>query len=358
LIDRFDLVGVRRRGLREARRIPPDAPRVQVDVRRGPDRLDTFSQELLLDEPNLKITLQILGRDFPPTRIDSATSLRPDWLLIWYLWPERSYEVGAFFDARGTFRGHYVNLVRSPEFGPRWTVDDLFLDVWVPANGAPVVLDEDELSEAVARGWVTAAEAEGVTRLAADIVARAAGSVGRLGRRWPPRDVRRWAPDLVPALRVRRDHRGTYHAARISGRIIAFGLYLMGAVSATSIAFGWLTDAFVTTGPAQRLWLTTIAAEAVVLLPATLGGKLPATFWPRPPLVDERSLFIATLASGLAVLALNSRASWAGALLPVYGTLGLFSAIFAFCRIRYDRAIPVFAFAGLIVTLAALVVLL
>jgi len=131
----------------------------------------------------------------------------------------------------------------------------------------------------------------------------------------------------------------------------------LAAVSATSIGFAWFTDAFIVSGPAQRAWLTTIVVEAVLLLPAALMGKLPATFWPRPQLTDERSLFVATLASGIAVLGLNDRASWAGALLPVYGTLGLFSAIFAGCRLRFDRAFPAFAVAGLLVTLAALVVL-
>ncbi len=330
---------------------------MQVDVRRGSDRLDTFTQELLLDEPDLKITLQILDEDFPITRIDENATLRPGSMLIWYLWPGRWYEVGAFFHSRGAFLGYYVNFIRPPTFGARWLVEDLFLDVWIPANGSPVLLDEDEWEEAVARGWMTHGERDHVGLAAIDVMSGAAGD-RRRGRDWPPRDVRRWTPDLVPALRIRRDARGTFQAARLSGRIIAFGLYLMGAVSATSILFGWLTDAFVVAGPAQSWWLWTIATEAAVLLPAALGGKLPATFWPRPPLVDERSLFIATLASGLAVLTLNSRASWAGALLPVYGTLGLFSAIFAFCRVKYDRAVPVFAIAGLLVTLAALVVLL
>ncbi|MFV1986076.1 MAG: DUF402 domain-containing protein [Gemmatimonadota bacterium] len=331
-----------------------------VDVRRGPDRLDTFEQELLLDEANLKITLQVLGRGFPVTRIDAETSLGPDWLLIWYLWPDRWYEVGAFFDARGAFRGHYVNLVRPPTFAEnRWTVEDLFLDVWVPATGDPVILDEDELTEAVERGWVNPEERSRVEGLAASLVARARGRAARpFSTDWPPRDVRRWAPDLIPALRVRRDAIGTFHAARVSGRLIAFGLYVMGLVSATSIGFAWMTDAFTAAGPALRLWLMVIAAEAALLLPAALGGRLPATFWPRPPLTDERSLFVATLASGLVVLGLNERASWASALLPVYGTLGLFSVIFAVCRVYYDHEIPLFAIAGLVVTLAALVVLL
>jgi hypothetical protein len=359
LFDRLDLLDARRRGLREARRIPPDAPRIQVDVRRGPDRLDTFEQELLLDTPDLKLTLQVLGRGFPITRIDERTTLRHDWMLMWYLWPDRWYEIGAFFDARGSFRGHYVNLIRPPTFGPdRWTVDDLFLDVWAPASGPPVVLDRDELASALQEGWVSAEECDRVQALARELIDRASGRAGGVfSTGWPPREVRRWPADLVPALRVRRNSVGIFHAARISGRIIAFGLYLMAAVSATSIGFAWLTDAFIVAGPAQRMWLMTIVAEAAILLPASLGGKLPATFWPRPPLTDERSLFVATLASGMAVLALNDRASWAGALLPVYGTLGLFSAIFAVCRVYFDGAIPVFAIAGLLVTLAALVVL-
>ncbi|MDX1395112.1 MAG: DUF402 domain-containing protein [Gemmatimonadota bacterium] len=329
---------------------------MQVDVRRGPDRLDTFEQELLVDDVDLKITVQRLGPDFPVTRIDDRTTLRPGALVVWYLWPDRSYEVGAFHDRRGGLRGHYVNLIRPPAVtGDRWTVEDLFLDVWLPADGPPVILDRDELDEAVARGWVTPEEGADTVALAEEVVAAASGRRG--ADAWLPAAVRRWPAELVPALRIRRRSLGTFHAARLSGRIIAFGLYLMGAVSATSILFAWLTDAFVAAGVAQRAWFATIAIEAALLLPAALGGRLPATFWPRPPLSDERSLFVATLASGLAVLGLYERASWAGALLPVYGTLGLFSAIFAVCRIRFDGAIPVFAIAGIIVTLAALLVL-
>ena len=194
---------------------------------------------------------------------------------------------------------------------------------------------------------------------------------------WPPEPVRRWGLDLVPALRLKRDSPGTYYSALIAGRIIAYGLYLMGAVSATSIGFAAFTDAFFRRGPGQIAWgsskvpldadvgldvrtahLDPELFEALLLLPLALRGRLPATRWPQPALTDERSLFIATLASGLAVLAVYERASWGGALLPVYGTLGLFSLIFAVCRVWFDRAVPVFALAGLLVTGLALMVLL
>ncbi len=57
-------------------------------------------------------------------------------------------------------------------------------------------------------------------------------------------------------------------------------------------------------------------------------------------------------------MVLNERASWSGALLPVYGVLGVFSLIFATCRSWFDRVVPVFALAGLIVTGIALTILL
>jgi len=352
LLERIDLFGARRRGLLEARRIPPGAPTVNVEIRRGPDRVDTFEQEVLLDELDLKITLQVLDRDFPPRVVDVNTTLGPDWLLIWYLWPGRPYEVGAFHDARGLFRGHYVNLIRPPALeGQRWVVDDLFLDVWVPASRAPVVLDRDELTDAVQRGWVSAEERSRVEALGERLAQRADSGT------WPPTALRRWSPDLAPALRLRRASPGRFHAARLSGWIIAYGLYLMGIVSATSIGFAVFSDAFIVGRTAESIWKATVFAEAVLVLPVVLLGKLPATFWPRPALTDERSLFVATLASGLAVLALNDHTSLAGALLPVYGTLGLFSAIFAFCRARYDHVVPTFAIGGIIVTVAALVVL-
>ncbi|MCY3598590.1 MAG: DUF402 domain-containing protein [Gemmatimonadetes bacterium] len=353
----LDLLGARRRALRAARRIPDDAPRVDVEVRRG-SHVQRFRQELLADGPRWKITLQILDADFAPVRIDEATTLRPGSLLMWFLRPGQPFEIGAFYHGRGAFQGYYINLIRPPrlESSP-WVIEDLYLDVWLPEGGAGVLLDEDELDAALARAELSAAEADEVRRVGARLLARSKRSrrSGRLG--WLPRTVGRSPAESVPALRLRRDAPGTFHAARISGRIIAFGLYLMAAVSATSAGFAAFTDAFLVAGPAQHAWRLTVLGEAFLLAPLALGGWLPATRWPQPPLTDERSLFIATLAAGLAVLALSERTAWAGALLPVYATLGLFSLVFAVCRWWFDRKAPVFALAGVAMTLVALAIL-
>ncbi len=308
-----------------------------------------------MDDPRWKITLQILDGDFTPVRIDGATTLRPGSLLMWFLRPGQPFEVGAFYHGRGTFQGYYINLIRPPRLqSSPWVIEDLYLDVWLPEGGAGVLLDEDELDAAVARAELSAAEADALRRIGAGLLARSRRSGPR---RWLPRSVGRSPAESVPALRLRRDAPGTFHAARISGRIIAFGLYLMAAVSATSAGFAAFTDAFLVAGPAQDAWRLTMLGEALLLAPLALGGWLPATRWPQPPLTDERSLFIATLAAGLAVLALSERTAWAGALLPIYATLGIFSLVFAVCRWRFDRKLPVFALAGVAMTLVALVIL-
>ncbi len=347
----FDLLGARRRALRVARRIPEDAPRVDVEIRRG-RRVQRFRQELLEDGPRWKITLQVLDTHFEPVRIDETTTLRPGSLLMWFLRPGQPFEIGAFYHGRGNFQGYYINLIRPPRLDSSpWIIEDLYLDVWLPEGGSRVLLDEDELNAAVARADLSAAEAQEVRALGERFLV---GSGGSRRPRWLPRSVASSPAESVPALRLRRDAPGTFHAARISGRIIAFGLYLLGAVSATSAGFAAFTDAFLVAGPAQDAWRLTVLAEALVLAPLALGGWLPATRWPQPPVTDERSLFIATLAAGLAVLALSERTEWVGALLPVYATLGLFSLVFAVCRWWFDRQIPVFALAGVAMTLVAL----
>jgi predicted RNA-binding protein associated with RNAse of E/G family len=330
-----------------------DGPSVSIVVHRPPNRVDTYRQELLSDEPDLKITLQELAAGIIPLSVGNGILLGPGSQLLWFTFPGAHSEVGAFYDAEGQRLGCYGNLILPTEFdGATWHVRDLFLDVWLPSGGSPQLLDEADFDEARARGWITAEEASRARAEASRITDLAA--VGA----WPPKPVRRWTLDLVPSLRLRRDHPGTYWAALVSGRLIGWGLYVFGLASATSVAFAAFTDAFVTSGRAQSVWVGTLVFEALLLLPFALGGLLPATRWPRPALTDERTLFIGTLATGLAVLGLNDLGRWSDLLAGVYGSLVVFLGIFAVCRAFFDRTFPTFAAAGLIVAVAALVILL
>jgi len=262
--------------------------------------------------------------------------------------------VAAFHDREGRLLGHYTNLVRPPEIGDgRWRITDLFLDIWQPAGGGLRLLDEDELTEARERGWIEASEAARVRRLARLLMERA-----RRGR-WPPEPVRRWGLEEVEELRFRRDEPGRYAANLVTNRIIAFGIYFLGAASVTSLAFAGWTDGLVREGAARTAWLATLAVEAAGLLGVALAGRLPATRRVRPEeALTENTLFLGAALSAVAVLLVHEAGLWTTLLAAIYGTLGLFLAIFAGSRALLDREPPWLALAGLAVCVLALLVLL
>ncbi|MGY0066411.1 DUF402 domain-containing protein [Streptomyces sp. QTS137] len=63
-----------------------------------------------------------------------------------YYWRDRWYAVKEVRTATGTLKGHYCDITRPAELsGNRLVVEDLDLDLWVPADGTEVRrLDEDE----------------------------------------------------------------------------------------------------------------------------------------------------------------------------------------------------------------------
>ena len=312
-----------------------------------------FRQELLHDGPPCKISLLLLPEDAAPLRVGEIR-LPPGGAILWYLFPGRSYEVAGVYDPRGRFLGWYTNLLRPPEIRDgRWELTDLFLDVWQPTGGPAKLLDRDELTAALDEGAISPEEARRV-EAEAEHVLRAS----RAGR-WPPKIVRRLPLDAVGSLRMRRDAPGTWFANLAIGRLIGFGMYLFGAASLTSLLFAALTDAFTGGATALAAWKATIGVEAVALLGLSLAGRLPATRWPRPEeSLNERILFFGSLAAGLAVLAQPDDRLWESALVAIYSVLGLFLAIFALARWRWDRRTPRLALAGLAVCLFALGILL
>jgi hypothetical protein len=100
--------------------------------------------------------------------------------------PGRAHSLLRFTDERGTIEGWYVNLEHPLErTALGWDYEDLLLDIWIPADGDPRWLDEDELEEAVARGLVSERDAE---------LARAEGE--RVLAEWRrPSEWEGWRPD-------------------------------------------------------------------------------------------------------------------------------------------------------------------
>jgi predicted RNA-binding protein associated with RNAse of E/G family len=83
-------------------------------------------------------------------------------------------------------RGWYVNIERPQRRTPLgFDYEDELLDVWIAVGAKPELLDEDELEEAVRRGFVSGERAAEIRAIAAYVLER---------RPWPT-GLEDWRPD-------------------------------------------------------------------------------------------------------------------------------------------------------------------
>ena len=164
------------------------AGRVRIHYRRPPDRLQVFEQALVQDDGACIVTYLPAAKLTKPVTAGGRVVLEPGAPVVWFTYRgDVWHDIGRFHLADGTFTGLYANVLTPVRMdGAEWDTTDLFLDVWMGADGGVEVLDRDEFDEALAAGWVDArtaaralAEAE---RLAAD---------ARCGA-WPPAPVHAW----------------------------------------------------------------------------------------------------------------------------------------------------------------------
>ncbi len=164
-------------------------PLVHIHYLRPPDRTEIFSQHLVWDDPEVKVTLATDLTFDPPIEIDGHVALETGSSAVWFTFPGRWHDIGLFHRADGRFVGTYANVLTPPDIHAdgTWHTTDLFLDLWIGPDGRLQVLDLDQFAEAVAQGWLDgdtrkAAEAE-VTRLTAGFNEGA----------WPPPVVAEWS---------------------------------------------------------------------------------------------------------------------------------------------------------------------
>lgn len=175
---------------RRPRAVPPRAgTEVEIRYRRPGRATETYRQRVLQSDSRGIVTFQPHTPIDAPVRVARATVLEPGSPVIWFTFPGAWHDIGLFHRADGTYTGLYANVLTPVEFaGPRrWTTTDLCLDVWVPAEGRPRILDEAELAQAEAAGLVTTKSAARAREEAATLLmARAAGE-------WPPALVGEWS---------------------------------------------------------------------------------------------------------------------------------------------------------------------
>ncbi len=82
------------------------------------------------------------------------------YLAIWFIFKNRWYDIGKFYDRAGIFLGYYCDIVEpSPYlFADRShtvTIKDLCLDLWISASNRSFILDEDEFESALRKGYIS-----------------------------------------------------------------------------------------------------------------------------------------------------------------------------------------------------------
>lgn len=161
---------------------------VRIDYLRPPNRREVFVQRLLLDSPEVKVTLAECVTFDPPIRILGEVALETGSDAVWFTFPGLWHDIGRFHRADDTLTGIYANILTPPVVRPDgdWETTDLFLDVWLDPSGRLSVLDEDQLEEAEEAGWIS----EELARRARDEVDRIRLEHRR--GRWPPRVVSEW----------------------------------------------------------------------------------------------------------------------------------------------------------------------
>jgi predicted RNA-binding protein associated with RNAse of E/G family len=131
--------------------------KVRYLYRRPGKPTTVYHQWLALDRPDLKVTLldPFAGE---PVLVNGSPVLEPGAPIVWFVFPETWHDVGRFHLADGTFTGWYTNLTTPVEIvGSNWSAGDLFLDLWTPARGLSVWLDQDEFEAAVQAKRIDAA---------------------------------------------------------------------------------------------------------------------------------------------------------------------------------------------------------
>jgi predicted RNA-binding protein associated with RNAse of E/G family len=164
-----------------------ERPRVRIHYRRPQDREQIFDQTVVLERDDVIVTLSEAMEFDPPMRIDGEVALETGSSVVWFTFTGTWHDVGSFHLADGTFTGFYGNVLTPPRVDGRvWHTTDLYLDIWVSADGTARLLDEDEFDRAVGRGLVDRDTACRAREEADRLLSQA-----RYGS-WPPAVVREW----------------------------------------------------------------------------------------------------------------------------------------------------------------------
>jgi predicted RNA-binding protein associated with RNAse of E/G family len=133
---------------------------VVIEYLRPPGPPALIESELLQEDHNLTVFRHPLSPS-APIDIGGEIVLGDGFTGVWFLYSGETYDVGRIHDQAGRLTGYYCDMILPMQRigSGRYSITDLFLDLWVSPNGQYTVLDRDEFEEAVIRGWVTSEQA-------------------------------------------------------------------------------------------------------------------------------------------------------------------------------------------------------
>ncbi len=136
---------------------------------RPPSRELRIEAELLYEDDEVIVTSHILRGASKPLVIDGKVVIENGYRAVFAEYRKEWFDVAKVFRPDGTFTGYYADVNTPSESRPDgyWT-KDLFLDLWIPPDRSKVyLLDEDEFSQALREGWMSAEEGERARKEAA-----------------------------------------------------------------------------------------------------------------------------------------------------------------------------------------------
>jgi predicted RNA-binding protein associated with RNAse of E/G family len=124
-------------------------PLIELEYRRPGKATTVYREWLVFERPDVKV---LLLDAYEGSTVSAGGAVIQDTgaPIVWFVFPDRWYDIGRFHTSGESFTGWYTNLCKPPEcHGTHWIARDLFLDCWQPVEGAAMWLDEDELAQAV-----------------------------------------------------------------------------------------------------------------------------------------------------------------------------------------------------------------
>lgn len=169
---------------------------VRIHYRRPPDRETLYENELVHHDADVIVTVMRATRLSKPAVVGDEVILENGAPVIWFTFPGADYDIGRFHTCSGAFTGLYANILTPVEFvsPTEWRTTDLFLDIWIGRDGVARILDEDELAEAVALGWLDEGTAAATHATAQRLVRQHRDGT------WPPRIVYDWPLERLTGM--------------------------------------------------------------------------------------------------------------------------------------------------------------